>query len=94
MKEKMYLVSFDTQKNRIYSTWAFVTYANNKKNAIERAREAWYLKLEREEHMFHCEAEQITDHGDLKIETFKETKWRPVTWGRASQSDLTKFLYN
>lgn len=78
---KLYVVSFDTQRNRVYSNWEYISEANSKKAAIEEARAAWQDRGHTS-HQFHCYAEKIDAMPEgREVGAFKRIDWRPVTWG-------------
>ena len=78
MTIRNYRVTFDTQRNRVYSEWAFDTQAENKREARVRAEQQWYAS--HEAHMFHIFVERIG--APVELEKFRETKRKAVTWGR------------
>ena len=81
-RSKNYTVRFDTQRNKVYSNWEFITCETSKKKAIERARELWMANGNKS-HMFHCEAEVMTaTFSCCDFEKFKRVNYRAVTWGR------------
>jgi hypothetical protein len=76
---KLYVVSFDTQRNRVYTNWEYISEANSKKAAIEEARAAWRGRVS---HQFHCCAEKIDALPQgREIGVFKRINWCFVTWG-------------
>ena len=84
---KLYIVSFDTQRDRVYRCYEYPTYARNKKAAIDEARYLFTRTHETDTrpapHMFHCsadKAEELPEYHTLR--KFKVMEWRPVTWGR------------
>lgn len=82
MAERLYRVSFDTQRDKVYSSWEYMTMAPNKASAIETARDQWYAS--RKSHMFHCQAERVElpdVETQIKLNTFREVRCIPVTWG-------------
>ena len=79
--ERLYTVYFDTQKNRVFSTWEVIIPETNRPNAIKAARALWDL-TGHTAHMFHCGADRIEAVPEgREIEKFKRIDWRPVTWG-------------
>ena len=82
---KMYLIKFDTQKDRVYRNWEYWTIADSKKKAIEAARFDWYEFLQRKSHMFHCEAIKVTYNPDIEQNQFNCIGCRQVTWGNVNR---------
>lgn len=85
--DHLYIVRFDTQRNKVYKNWEYPTYCPNKKEAIAEARyqfDRCYSGYQHKApHMFHCEAvrlEELPEYHTLR--KFKVMDWRPVTWGR------------
>jgi len=73
MKQHYYRVTFDTQRNRLYTTWGFYVLAFNQKEAKNAAYECWhnannprFRERGKDEsyayrpHMFHVTAERVT----------------------------------
>jgi len=86
---RLYIVSFDTQRDRVYRNWEYITSESSKAKAIEQARANWQLRYYENNHrsdpphMFHCYAEMVEAVPDgRKLDIFKCVDWRPVTWGR------------
>lgn len=84
-RSKTYKVRFETQRNKVYSSWEFITCETSKKKAIEVARELWMANGNKS-HMFHLEAEEF--HGEYRFcdfEKFIRANWKAVTWGNITR---------
>ena len=93
--EKIYIVTFNTQKNRIYEDICYLCYAKNAKDAVAKVREIWTANYSA--HPFHLHAvksnvqeveklsirnwigSEIT--GEDCMDAFYCTDFRNVTWG-------------
>lgn len=85
--ERLYIVSFDTQRDKVYRCYEYPTYAPNKKAAIDEARYLFACTHETDRrpapHMFHCYAERAEELPCYHtLRKFKVMEWKPVTWGR------------
>lgn len=94
-KERLYRVSFDTQRDRNYITWGFYVLAYNQSDAIAVACERWhsesnphYKSRHRDRpHMFHVSAVRsdtspVNAKGeDIDIITFYIIDSRYAHWG-------------
>lgn len=73
--ERLYRVTFDTQRDRRYITWGFYVLANNQKEAKEAAYDCWNSKANTHysygfskagkwhnvPHMYHVTAQRVSD---------------------------------
>ena len=79
--KKTYIVKFDTQRHKVYSSWEFITEETSKKAAIARARELWAANGNRA-HMYHCKAERVSAPVQLAdYQKFSLVSWTPGMWG-------------
>lgn len=89
-REQVYLVSFDTQRNRRYIEWGVFIYAHNQKEAKEYAYRLWhspanphYGSSAEKPHMFHLSAVRVPENvRDKDPETFWKESTRYASWGR------------
>ena len=83
--ERCYKVTFDTQRDRQYISWAYYTIAHNKKEAKQNAEQAWHSKGEGKPHMFHVCAERYnrneTDDDTRVCNYFYIEHSRYANWG-------------
>lgn len=86
--ERCYKVTFDTQRDRRYISWAYYTIASNQKEAKKKAEQAWhnptyngwYRRTENKPHMFHiraerCEEKDAVVQGNFHIECSRYANW-------------------
>lgn len=90
--ERCYKVTFDTQRDRQYISWAYYTIANNQKEAKKKAEQAWhnpnnkrYQNEKNKPHMFHVCAERYNTNGtdeDTRVcNSFYIERSRYANWG-------------
>lgn len=78
---KVYKVTFDTQRNRVYSNWEYFTEATSQRAAADEARAKW-SENGNHAHQFHLSAERAEEiPAGRETRKFKRTDWQPVTWG-------------
>ena len=91
MKEKLYSVMFDTQRDRRYITWGIFLLAANQKEAKKMAHDLWhgeenphYRFCHSRPHMFHTNAMRWDDNDLLKtngLRKFYKVYEKHATWG-------------
>ena len=94
-KERLYRVTFDTQKYRRYITWGFFVIAHNQSEAKDEAACFWHSKdnpyykecktrygYPDKPHMFHVNASRIPEEElDHELRTLYKIADKYVTWG-------------
>lgn len=90
-KERLYRVTFDTQRDRRYITWGLFIVAPNQKEAKAGAEELWYHSNKcpyrsphkASPHMYHTNAARMNpEEQDHEPGTFFIIESRFATWGR------------
>lgn len=96
-KERIYKVTFDTQRNRRYITWGILLPAYNQSEAKDKAYDMWHSKENphlrwtkrsggwewtEHPHMFHVSAARYDGaDGEKEPSVFYIIENRAVTWG-------------
>lgn len=87
--KRIYMVEFDTQRNRRYITWGLFVMAQNQREAKWIAEDFWYISdkcpyrpTDRRPHMFHTTAKRVSEEDRCRdFDKFFKIEERYANWG-------------